>query len=178
VGGYGAPPQGAPYGQPMQPPGAQAMAPYPQAAGQFVGTLSSAGTPGKGPTKRNALMVMILPYAVIVGCNLVFGILARILDSAIIGMIGSLAALAGVGLIFYYAIKMTNELKAVTQNANLAWWPMLIPGYNVYWMWFTIPAEVARAKQMLGVQTPPRSLVLYIFLWLFAFASDINDMVR
>jgi hypothetical protein len=28
------------------------------------------------------------------------------------------------------------------------------------------------------VQTPVRSIVLYIFLWPFALASDINDMAR
>jgi hypothetical protein len=31
---------------------------------------------------------------------------------------------------------------------------------------------------MAGLQTPPRSIVLYIFLWQFALASDINDMAR
>jgi hypothetical protein len=31
---------------------------------------------------------------------------------------------------------------------------------------------------MLGVQAPVRSIVLYIFLWQFALASDINDMAR
>jgi hypothetical protein len=31
---------------------------------------------------------------------------------------------------------------------------------------------------MMGVQTPPRSIVVYIFLWHFALASDINDLVR
>jgi hypothetical protein len=48
----------------------------------------------------------------------------------------------------------------------------------MYWMWVLVPREVAKAKQILGVQQPPRSIVLYIFLWLFALASDINDLVR
>jgi hypothetical protein len=55
---------------------------------------------------------------------------------------------------------------------------VLVPFYNYYWLWLMVPAEVKRAKQMMGVQAPPRSIVLYIFLWHFALASDINDMAR
>jgi hypothetical protein len=41
-----------------------------------------------------------------------------------------------------------------------------------------VPAEVKKAKQMMGIQAPTRSIVLYVFLWHFAFASDLNDMAR
>ena len=40
------------------------------------------------------------------------------------------------------------------------------------------PYDPAKAKQLLGVQQPVRPIVLYIFLFPFAMASDINDMVR
>jgi hypothetical protein len=73
---------------------------------------------------------------------------------------------------------MVNELKVVTRNASFAWWPIIVPFYQIYWLWFLVPQEVTKAKQMAGVQTPPRPIVLYIFLWHFALASDINDLVR
>ena len=38
------------------------------------------------------------------------------------------------------------------------------------------PAKLPWGK--LGVQVPTRSIVLYIFLWPYAWASDMNDMVR
>ena len=66
----------------------------------------------------------------------------------------------------------------MTKNPSLAWWPIIVPIYSTYWAWFIIPAEVAKAKQILGVQAPARPIVLYIFLWPFALASDLNDMVR
>jgi hypothetical protein len=84
----------------------------------------------------------------------------------------------GAGWFVYLTIQMVGELKAVTQNASLAWWPVIVPIYQYYWAWFIIPAEVAKAKQLLGVQAPARPIVLYIFLWPFALASDLNDMVR
>jgi hypothetical protein len=73
---------------------------------------------------------------------------------------------------------MVNEVKSVTRNDGFAWWPMLVPGYNIYWMWLLVPQEVTKAKQMVGAQAPTRSIVLYIFLWHFAFASDLNDLAR
>jgi len=93
-------------------------------------------------------------------------------------LVGSLASLVGAIIGLLSAYKMVNEVKAVTRNSSFVWWHMLIPIYNYYWLWIVVPAEVKKAKQMLGVQAPPRSIVLYVFLWLFALASDINDMVR
>jgi hypothetical protein len=69
-------------------------------------------------------------------------------------------------------------VKSVTRNASFAWWPMFIPFYNYYWAWIMVPAEVTKAKQMMGVQAPTRSIVVYLFLWHFALASDLNDMAR
>jgi hypothetical protein len=45
-------------------------------------------------------------------------------------------------------------------------------------MLILVPQEVARAKQMRGVQAPVRSIVIYLFLWSFALASDLNDLAR
>jgi hypothetical protein len=177
--GYGQPPQG--YGQQPMQPGQQAMTPYGQAPGGMmgglVGTLPSSGVT-RGPTRRNALMVLLLPFAVIVGGTILCTILTMVTGSAIFSLLQLLFFLGGAGWSVLLTIPMINELKSVTQNQNLVWWPMLVPFYNVYWMWLLIPAEVGKAKQLLGVQQPPRSIVIYIFLWPFALASDINDMVR
>jgi hypothetical protein len=186
----GAPPQyGAPaqYGQPPQQAGGwgQPQAPAPMATyGQQpggamqlpgIGTLQSAGV-GTQPTRRNALMTFLVPALVMFG-----GIVLSVILAFIYAPLGSLAALfvlAGAVMYLLSAIKMVNELKSVTKNATFPWWPIFVPIYSIYWMWFMVPAEVGKAKQMVGVQNPPRSIVLYIFLWHFALASDINDMVR
>jgi hypothetical protein len=158
------------------------MAPYGQAAGGAmqqpgIGTLQSAGV-GTQPVRRNALMTFLVPALVMFGGF----ILGAILMVASLPLIGSLLILAGslAGAVMFLlsAIKMVNEVKAVTKNAAFPWWPIFVPVYSIYWMWFMVPAEVGKAKQMVGAQNPPRSIVLYIFLWQFALASDINDLVR
>jgi hypothetical protein len=185
---YGGPPQQDPYGQQQQqqPPGGygapqqQMMAPYNQGPMQppqaMAGTLQSAGN-ATGPTKRNALMTFLIPLAVIIGGSIVGSVLATLV-TPILGLISTLCFLAGMVMYLLSAIKMVNELKTVTRNAAFAWWPILVPFYNYYWLWFMVPAEVKRAKQMSGVQAPPRGIVLYVFLWHFALASDLNDMAR
>jgi hypothetical protein len=37
---------------------------------------------------------------------------------------------------------------------------------------------MAKAKQMAGVQTPPRGIVVYIFFFLYALAADLNDIAK
>jgi hypothetical protein len=192
---YGQPPQQQAYGQPPQDPGygqppqqqqgygqpPQGMMPYGQGPGglpaqaPMMGTLQSAGN-STGPTRRNALMTWLLPGLVIFGGSVL---------STILGFIyGPLASLSGLfflaGMVMYLlsAIKMVGELNTVTRNTAFAWWPIIVPIYNYYWLWMLVPAEVKKAKQMMGVQAPPRSIVLYVFLWHFALASDLNDMAR
>jgi hypothetical protein len=182
--GYGQPPQDPGYGQQQQQPYGQqpqGMTPYGAgpgglpAPGPMMGTLQSAGN-STGPTKRNALMTWLLPGLVIFGGSIL---------STILGFIyGPLASLSGLfflaGMVMYLlsAIKMVGELNTVTRNTAFAWWPIIVPVYNYYWLWMLVPAEVKKAKQMMGVQAPTRSIVLYVFLWHFALASDLNDMAR
>jgi hypothetical protein len=198
---YGAPPG---YGQPPPPAqdygamqGAQGMAgmpgtaqpqpiaPFGGASPSLAGTLQSVGIGAAvQPTRRNALMWWLVPFALIAGGGVVGSLLTIVLGmiSPSLALVGTLlmmlAVLAGAALAILGGIRMVNEVKSVTRNAAFAWWPMFVPIYNMYWMWVLVPQEVAKAKQMLGVQTPVRSIVLYIFLWHFALASDINDMVR
>ena len=113
----------------------------------------------------------------IFGGSIVGSVLASLI-TPILGLISTVAFLAGFVMYLLSAIKMVNELKVVTRNAAFAWWPIIVPIYNYYWLWIMVPAEVKKAKQMMGVQAPTRSIVLYIFLWHFALASDLNDMAR
>ena len=62
--------------------------------------------------------------------------------------------------------------------SSFAWWPLFIPFYNLYFILIMLPAEVTKAKQMAGVQAPARGIVVYFFLWLYALASDLNDIAR
>ena len=144
----------------------------------LVGTMPSQGVKSSGPTRRNALMTLLLPLAVIVGGEIVFGILAALTGIYALVSLGLVCALGGLAWFLMITIKMAGEVKAVTQNQAFAWWPILVPFYGMYWAWIVVPQEVAKAKHILGVQQPVRPIVLYIFLWHFAFASDINDMVR
>jgi hypothetical protein len=162
----GQPPAGmAPYGQ--QPGGAV------QQVG--VGTLQSAGV-SAGPKRRNALMTFLIPIGLVFGGVVLSIILAFISPS--LSTIGSLVTLGGAVYSLILTIQMANELKSVTRNQAFAWWPIFIPIYSMYWLWFLVPQEVSKAKQMVGVQAPTRSIILYIFLWHFALASDLNDLAR
>jgi hypothetical protein len=168
-----------PMGQPQAP-----MAPYGAPYGQQpgapagVGTLQSAGVAPGLPRRRNALMTLLLPMAVMFG-GIILGVIIAMLVSPGIGSLLSMLGVFGGALWgLFTAIQMANELKAVTRNPAFAWWPMIVPIYQYYWLWFLVPQEVAKAKQMAGVPTPVRSIVLYIFLWPFALASDLNDLAR
>jgi hypothetical protein len=157
---------------------APGLAPYapPGAVGMVgAGTLQSAGV-ASGPTRRNALMTFLLPFAVMIGGAIFGAILAMIYNP--LGFLIPIFYLGGAIWFLVLAIQMVNELKSVTRNPSFAWWPMFVPIYQYYWAWILVPQEVAKAKQMVGVQAPTRSIVLYIFLFHFALASDLNDLAR
>ena len=186
-GGYGQP-QGQPggYGQ-AQPQGQQAA--FGQPGGGFGGAMQGAfnqmgqvgygGAPGTGkPTVRNPIMTMLIPGGIIVAGNIIATILVMVSGIGELGFVGNLFFLVGAVLGLMSVIKMTNELKAVTGNASFAWWPAVVPGYNIYWSVMLVPGEMAKAKQMRGIQNPPRGLVVYLFLFLYAFAADLNDIAN
>ncbi|AKV04658.1 hypothetical protein AKJ09_11321 [Labilithrix luteola] len=138
--------------------------------------------PGQGgagrPTLRNPIMTLLLPIGLSVVGNIVGSILVSITDVGALGLVGSLISLVGSVLALMAIIKMTNELKAVTGNTSFPWWPIFIPIYGLYWAVVMVPQEMAKAKQMRGVQTPPRGLVVYLFLFLYAYAADLNDIAK
>jgi hypothetical protein len=168
----------------MQPQGAQhpmapgGMMPYGGAMpSPMAGTLPSSGTTSAGPKRRNALMAFLLPLAVIFGGSIIGTILAIAITPSL-AILSTVAVLAGSIWYLVLTIQMCGELKAVTGNPKFAWWPILIPIYQYYWLLVLLPQEVARAKQMRGVQAPVRHIVLYFFLGNFALASDLNDLAK
>jgi hypothetical protein len=144
-------------------------------AGAFGGLQSAAA--GGGVKTRNALMTFLLPILIIVGGQ-VLGIVLASIISPFLAMIGSLIALVGVVLMLVFSISMLLELKNFTRNEAFNWWFIFIPCLNIYFMWFLVPQEVARAKQMAGSPAPPRGIVVYIFLFLYALAADLNDVAN
>lgn len=167
--GHGASsPQGG-FGQSPVPPAP--LAPY---AAQ--GAALSSTPPSLSLKKRNALLTWLLPALVILAGVVLSVVLAFI--SPALSMIGSIITLGGLVWSLLLAIVMANELKAITRNVAFSWVPILIPFYGLYWAWILVPQEVAKAKQLRGVQRPPQSILLYILLWHFALASDLNDMAR
>ena len=196
--GYGQPPQQQPqYGQPPQQqygapqqqpqygmqqaapgygaPGAQAFGQMQQGfAGAAAGMGLQAGS-GK-PRVRNPIMTLITPFICIVGGGIlatVMSIVANATEIGALALVGSVFYLIGLlGFLYFFWIvgmKMMGEVNGVTKSNTLAWWQLLIPFYNYYVMWILIPAEVTKAKQMVGVQQPARGIVVYFFLWLYAF---------
>jgi len=179
--GLGSPNPYAPspgYTTAAEPPAVQ-MKPYGPPAGGLAphGALQWLDAASAGPQQRNALMTWLLPFVVIFG-----GVILSTILSLVSMTLGSLAyvlfVLGGATWYLILAIQMATELKAVTQSEDFAWWPALVPFFNLYWAWVLVPQEVAKAKQRMGIQTPMRPMVLYVVVWHFALASDLNDMVR
>jgi len=188
---FGAPPPGAPQPPPgfvpfavPPPPGAPSYGgpqnalsgPY-QAAGPMVGTLKSLEAKQVAPTRRNALLTLLLPAAVVFGGVFLSVLLAFVISPAL-GSLASLFALGGGVWYLLLAVQMVSELKSVTRSGELAWWPLIVPIYQLYFMWVVVPQEVAKGKQLVGARQPPQNILLYIFVWHYALASDLNDLVR
>ncbi len=72
---------------------------------------------------------------------------------------------------------MIGELKAYLQKDEIQAWHVLIPYYNIYWLWVKVPKWVGEAKQKAGCADPnPSGIVLYIFVGLYALANDLNQV--
>jgi len=203
---YGAPPQQQQYGQPpqqqygapqqpQQPYGMQQQAQQAGAYGAqgfagmqqgFAGAAAGMGLQaGSGkPRVRNALMTFLMPLILLFGGQIFSAIMVTLAVTLEVGALaylsylGSLLAFAGMIIGFISAVKMMGELNGVTKSGAVAWWQLLIPLFNYYVMWILVPAEMTKAKQMAGVQQPARGFVVYFFLWLYAFASDLNDIAK
>lgn len=180
---YGARPPnaygGAPgFGTPLPAPPVRQSAPPGAPIAAYAGSgggVSASGRPSSVPlTKRNALLTFLLPLLVIFG-GIVLSILLALIAPAL-RTVGTVVVLGGAVWSLLLAIVMANELRSVTRNNAFVWWPILVPFYGLYWAWILVPQEVAKAKQLRAVQRPPQPIVLYIFFWHFALASDLNDL--
>jgi hypothetical protein len=143
----------------------------PMGAGMPMGM---GGPTGPRPTRRNAVMTLVIPMAIIFGGQILGAILGSI--EPMLALVGSLVALAGSIYFLITMVKMLNELKAFTNNPDFNWWFILIPCLNYYFLWIKVPEEVGKAKQMAGLNQPARSILLYILIAPFALASDLNDI--
>ncbi len=144
-----------------------------QALAGFQANLQAGG--GK-PRMRNALMTLLIPLGISLGGTIVFSIVAGITNIYSLMYLGQLCALAGGVLAIYQFYQMVNEVKWVTKDESLQFWPIIIPIYNLIWILTILPVHVTKAKQMVGAQQPTRSLVVYFFLSLYALAADVNDI--
>jgi predicted transporter len=149
-----------------------------------MGPLPGAVAPTR-PRVRNAVMTMLLPMALFfagVVLIVVGSVLASALDSGAIAGIGSLLGLAVFVLAMVVALvnvfRMVAELNSVTRSDAVPWWSLLIPIYSYYVAWVLVPAEVTKAKQMTRVQAPTRGIIVYVFFWMYALASDLNDIAK
>jgi predicted transporter len=162
-----------------------------QAFGQMQQGIAQAGVamglqPGTlRPRVRNALMTMLVPLLIVVGsiaAAIAVVAIAIAVDAPAIAPLAGLLAFVGfiaaavIGLLSL--IRMIGELNSVTRTDAVQWWMFLIPIYHYYVAWVLVPQEVSKAKQMAGVQAPTRGIVVYIFLFLYALAADLNDIAR
>ena len=131
---------------------------------------------GKKPRMRNAIMTLLIPIIVIVAANILGTILVIATGSAIVAQLCQLISLVGLVLYYMPVFQMTNEVRSVTKEVPFPVWFFLIPIYG-WILWFTkLPAEVAKAKQMVGAQQPVRGLILYLLFVPYALAADVNDI--
>ena len=165
-GGYGAPQQGFGAMNPYAAPG----------MGAQMGFGGAGMAMGAKPKIRNPLMTILLPYGLMFGGQVLGSILAMI--SPYLAIVGSLCALAGSVLFLVYTYQMLQELKAATQDESFNWWFILIPCFNYYFMWIKVPEQVGKAKQMARSPVPARGIVVYVFLFLYALAADLNDVAQ
>ena len=123
------------------------------------------------------MKVLGLTVGLIVGGQIIGGILGRI--TPMLGYVGTLVALAGMGLTGFYLYQMLTELKNFTKNPDFTWWFAFIPCFGLYFLGFVLPPEVQRAKQMAGsTNQTTKHMVLYLFFPQFALAADLNDVAN
>jgi len=135
-----------------------------------------AGAAGSKPTMRNAFVIGILPVILMVGFNIVFSILASVLEMGFIAMIGQLFILA---VFLWFALnylKALDEMRNAAGNPTFPRWPIFIPIYSIIYAVTMVPKEVQKAKQMRGLQPTSKNIVLYLFFPLFALQGDLNEL--
>lgn len=124
------------------------------------------------PTKRNALTTFLLPTV----CFFAAPPLGAALGTTPFRFAPTAAILVGFGLFAAACLAMVKELNAAT-GGTFVWWHLMIPFYGLYLAVTAIPKQMAQAKQQASAPAP-RGAVMYLLLFLYAFASDLNDLAK
>jgi len=132
-------------------------------------TTTAPSTPAR-PTRRNALTTWLIPMV----CFVLAPPLGGLLGETPFRFAPTAAILAGVAITYLSLVTMIRELNAAA-GSSLVPWHLFIPLYGIYWAVVLVPKEMAVAKQKAG-KGPPRGLVVYLLLFLYAFAADLNDL--
>lgn len=131
------------------------------------------------PPFRNAVAMEILPRATFFsGFVIEYIVIDVLLRAKGTGPFVPLGMLAGIALWYAELVQMCNQLQAVTKNWQFAWWPILVPLYNVFWLVGPLRREMTMAKQLRGVQEATRGRLAYLFFSHYALAADLNDIAR
>lgn len=133
---------------------------------------------GAKPTVRNPIMVLVIPLALIIGGSIIGTILGMIVG--VLGYLGTLISLVGMVYAMIQTVGMLRELGNYTQDTEFNWWWIFIPCLGIYFALMKVPEQVTKAKQKAGIEQmkPTRGLVLYLFVWPFALANDLNDIAQ
>ena len=170
-GGFGGPPQGQPQGGGFggQPMGAAAGA-------AFAGAMGG----GSRPTQRNVLMtfgVSMAGFVIAILISIVIIIIPNLNDS-LVGIFRLISALFSLGGYVVYCLivqSMVGELQGVTGDTSYPKWAVFVPIYNLIILFTKVLPGMQQAKQRAGAP-PARSGVAYFFFWVYAMASDLNDL--
>jgi len=166
-GGFGGPPGGGFGG----PPGGGFGGPP---GGGFGGGPGFGGpVPGAGPRpkKRSVQLMLILSL-----CGIIGNAVSRAGgDIEILGVIGGLISLGGL-VAFVFTVIQLLELKAFTNDPDFSWWMCFICCVNLWFFWAKVPPQVARARQMAGLNPVTKSPWAYVFLSTWALASDLEEL--
>ena len=182
--GYGQPQGGPPgYGQPGQqnPPGGGFGGAMQGAFGQMqAGMQSVPGAPGFNatggkPTMRNAFVIGLLPFILIVAFNIVFSILASLITPYIV-YVGNLFVLAVTIWYVLNYLKALDEVRNAAGQPDMPRWPIFIPFYQWIWQLTVLPKVVAQAKQNAGRQPNTKNPFLYMIFPLFSLQGDLNEI--
>jgi len=133
-------------------------------------TPGNAGAPQ--PTKRNAALVCGAPMA----CFVLAPPLGNFLGQSAFRMAPTFAILAGMLLTYGVVRPGIAELNSAAKS-ELAWWHLFIPIYGLYWAAMVVPAQMRIAKEKAG-KPAPRGAVVYLLLFVYALAADLNDLAE
>jgi hypothetical protein len=76
----------------------------------------------------------------------------------------------------FFAWKMLNELKDFTRDEQFNPILMFVPVLGIYFLWFKVPEQVNKAKQMAGSRVPQSQGFPLYLLFNYALAKDLNQI--